>query len=170
MRAVQNVYQGALQAGDPDGHSRPLPVQHLEMLLCEAAQRLREPGALEDVGTECQLLHGARCRVDDLVPDRIGPPVELQGRVVGQHGVPGQLGGHQVRVHRVGIAIGSRRDDGEQPTPHPHQASRLGVVGYEGLLRPLPRLAVGGEMFSQFLPGEHGMAAEEGFVFDGRHD
>ena len=95
--------------------------------------------------------------------------MKLQGRVMGQHRIPRHLGCHQVRVHRVGIAIGSRRDDGEQPPPHPQQASRPGVVGCEGFLRPLPGVAVGGEMFSQFLPGEHGMAAKEGFVFDDRH-
>jgi len=72
--------------------------------------------------------------------------VKFQGGVVGQHGVAGQLGRHQVGVHRICVGIGSRREDSEQPPPHPQQMSRPGVVGQEGLLGPGSRVTVGGEV------------------------
>ena len=60
--------------------------------------------------------------------------MELKGRVVGENGVRGQLGGDQVGVYRIGIWVGSRRDDREQPAPDPDQASPLRVVGKERFL------------------------------------
>ncbi len=71
-----------------------------------------------------------------MLPDRVGPSVELKGCVVGENGVRRQLGCDQVGVYRIGVEVGSRRDDGEQPAPDPDQASPLGVVGKERFLGP----------------------------------
>ena len=84
--------------------------------------------------------------------------MELEGRVVGEDGVAGQPGGHQVGVDGGAVA-GSR--GGIEPSAYPQQMTRPNVVGQQRVDRPWAPPPLELELTSEILPGEYGVLCEE---------
>ena len=91
--------------------------------------------------------------------------MELECRVMRQDRIRRQLGGHQIEIDGMGTRVGSWRDDGIQPAPHPDDSTGFGVVGQQRFLPPGPDLASGGEMGGQLCSGENRMPPEERLIF-----
>ena len=99
------------------------------------------------------------------MPDRMRLTVELQRRVMRQHGTRRQPGRHLVRIHRIGVPVDAGRDDRIQPLSHPTQPPGLGMVSKHPLLRPRAMAADARQVTREFIPGEYRMLAKEGIVF-----
>lgn len=103
------------------------------------------------------------------MPDRIGPSVVFQRRVVGKDRIPRESGRDQVGVNRIGTGIGARRDNAIYAAPNPNQAPGATVVGQEGFLCSGSHLATGGQVSGKFLPGEDRVPPKERPVLCDRH-
>ena len=64
-------------------------------------------------------------------------------------------------IDRIRIGVGSRRDDGVQPSAYPNNPSGLPVLRQERLLRASADFTMGRRMVGQTVSGENRVLSEE---------
>ena len=103
------------------------------MLFSKTEKRFTKLRSPENVGTESKRAEGAGCRVSEEGMNRVSLPVELERGVVRQHRIRRQLRGHEERVDRKKIRVGSWGDDGVQASSHLYNPTGLSVIGQKCL-------------------------------------
>ena len=103
----------------------------------------------------------SRRDIDDAPVDGVGSAVEFLGRVIGEHGVVGQLGGHEIRIHGRESGIQTLRNRSVQSAPNAQNPASGGVIADQGLARAGVTRSALRQKPVQFRHREYGALCEE---------